>query len=122
MANRQERETLREETAELGVVTLADEGAGIALEGERRRVAVCAPGGYHWTPARGDTVLVMKCGAEQAPCVVGKTEEQEVSPGEVYLSAVQGAGIRLCGDGRIRLTGRVEVEGTLIVNGQEVGA
>ena len=60
----QRRQTELEETAaELGQVTVPGAPAGVALAGERRDVALCLPGGYHWTPKRGDTVLVVKGGA-----------------------------------------------------------
>lgn len=53
----------------------------MALAGERRDVALCLPGGYHWTPKRGDTVLVVKGGAEGAPCIVGTPAGQKVPAG-----------------------------------------
>lgn len=125
MARKQE-ETLQEAFAELGQVTLAGPGTGVALAGERRNVRICLPGGYHWTPGRGDTVLVVKSGPEQAPCVVGAEDGDAPEAGEVYLSVASGAGIRLRKDGVIelegdlRLAGRLDVTGELIVNGQEV--
>ena len=36
-----------------GVVTVSGDPAGVWLEGERRGVAVYAPGGYQWVPGRG---------------------------------------------------------------------
>ena len=68
----QQRQTICEPAAELGLVTLSGGPTGVALAGERRGVALCLPGGYHWTPARGDTVLVIKSGPEQTPCVTGR--------------------------------------------------
>ena len=65
-------------------------------------------------------MLVVKSGPEGAPCVVG-TPAEEAQGGEVWLSVAQGAEIRLGQDGVIRLTGPVEVQGSLTVNGQEVG-
>lgn len=114
MASQQGRELLAEPAAELGEVTLSGAAPGVALAGERRNVTVCAPGGYRWAPAQGDTVLVIKCGAEQTPCVAGTVQENDLAPGEICLSAAQGAEIRLTPEGEIRLTGRVTV------NGQEV--
>lgn len=114
MASQQGRELLAEPAAELGQVTLSGPAPGVALAGERRNVTVCAPGGYRWAPAQGDTVLVIKCGAEQAPCLAGTVQENDLEPGEICLSAASGAEIRLTPDGEIRLTGRVTV------NGQEV--
>ena len=55
----QRRQTeLEEAAAELGQVTVPGAPAGMALAGERRDVALCLPGGYHWTPKRGDTCLL----------------------------------------------------------------
>lgn len=120
MAKRQGEFPLEEPGAELGQVTLSGGPVGVALAGERRNVTVCLPGGYHWTPARGDTVLVVKSGAEEAPCVVGSPQEGAVPPGEVWISMAPGAGVRLKADGSVLLQGRVEVSGSLAVNGEEV--
>lgn len=125
MAKGRTEDLLREPPAELGQVTLSGTLVGVALAGERRNVAVCLPGGYHWTPDRGQTVLVVKSGPEGAPCVVG-TPAEESAGGEVWLSVAQGAELRLGRDGTIRLTGPVEIQGavtvsgSLTVNGQEV--
>lgn len=100
----QRRQTeLEEAAAELGQVTVPGSPAGVALAGERRDVALCLPGGYHWTPKRGDTVLVVKGGAEGAPCIVGTPAGQKVPAGEVFLSVKNGVGVRLTADGRICL-------------------
>ena len=80
----------------------------------------CLPGGYHWVPDRGETVLVVKSGPEEAPCVVGGQVEESIRPGEVWISVAPGAGIRLTKEGTIQLQGRVEVEGSLWLQGQEV--
>lgn len=120
MARGRTGDILQEPPAELGQVTLSGALVGVALAGERRNVTVCLPGGYHWTPERGQTVLVVKSGPEGAPCVVG-TPAEEAQGGEVWLSVAQGAEIRLGQDGVIRLSGPVEVQGRLTVNGQEVG-
>lgn len=114
LADRQTREVLQEPAAELGQVTVSGEKTGVALAGERRNVTRCGPGGYHWAPARGDTVLVIKCGPEQAPCVAGQVDGADLEPGEVFLSVASGAGIRLKPDGRVQITG------TVTVNGKEV--
>ena len=59
-------------------------------------------------------------GAEEAPCVVGSPQEGAVPPGEVWISMAPGAGVRLKADGSVLLQGRVEVSGSLAVNGEEV--
>ena len=50
---------------------------GVWMEGERRGAAVYAPGGYHWVPARGERVLVLKAGESgEEPCVMGRVPEE----------------------------------------------
>ena len=93
MARGQQETRLQEPGAEWGEVTLSGDTVGVSLAGERRRVRVCLPGGYHWVPDRGETVLVVKSGPE---------------------------GMRLTKEGTIQLQGRVEVEGSLWLQGQEV--
>lgn len=120
MAKGNRQELLGEPPAELGQVTLSGDQVGVALAGERRNVVLCLPGGYHWRPSRGETVLVVKSGPESAPCVVG-APGGETAGGEVWLSVSPAAEVRLGEDGTIRLTGPVEITGSLTVNGQEVG-
>ena len=119
MARGNRGEILREPPAELGQVTVADDGLGVALAGERRNVQVCLPGGYHWRPRRGETVLVVKSGPEETPWVVGRTDG-EAPEGEVWLSVQPGVELRLGRDGTIRLRGPVEITGSLTLNGKEV--
>ena len=107
--------------AEVGTVTVGGTPAAVALGGERRAVAVYAPGGYHWTPARGDEVLVLKSGAEGAPCVVGRAEDDPPQAGAVRLSVCEGTSLVLRPDGGIVLTGEVTETGRLTVNGTVIG-
>ena len=122
MADRQTGQAVEERVAELGQVTLAGASTGVALTGERRNVVLCAPGGYRWTPRLGDTVLVVKSGAEQTGCIAGEVcpEQSAPEPGEVYVSVAKGAGIRLKKNGRIEIEGDVRVTGSLTVNGKQV--
>ena len=121
MTNRQVREALEEPTAELGQVTLSGDGTGVVLAGERRNVTVCLPGGYHWTPRTGETVLVIKSGPDQAPCLTGQArQDRDLTPGEVVLSVAEGSVIRLKAGGGIELTGDVNITGSLTVNGKAV--
>ena len=53
MARGQQETRLQEPGAEWGEVTLSGDTVGVSLAGERRRVRVCLPGGYHWVPDRG---------------------------------------------------------------------
>ncbi|MFR1234696.1 MAG: hypothetical protein ACLSCQ_15610 [Evtepia gabavorous] len=52
--------------------------------------------------------------------MVGGQVEESIRPGEVWISVAPGAGIRLTKEGTIQLQGRVEVEGSLWLQGQEV--
>lgn len=100
--------------ADTGTVTLGGDPAAVSLGGERRQVPVYAPGGYQWRPAAGDQVLVLKAGAQrESPCVAGVCcQSGALSPGEVRISS---------GSGQIRLQdGRVEVQGQLWVNGEQL--
>lgn len=110
-----------EGSAEVGTVTVGGTPAAVALGSERRAVAVYAPGGYHWTPARGDEVLVLKSGAEGAPCVVGRVEDDPPEAGAVRLSVCEGTSLVLRPGGGIVLTGDIAVTGRLTVNGTVIG-
>ena len=121
ITDRQAVEPICEPAAELGQVTVDGDTQGVALAGERRNLVLCTPGGYHWKPARGDTVLVIKSGAEQTPCVVGKESAgDKAGPGELCLSVAEGTEIRLLAGGGIALTGEIAVTGSLKINGREV--
>lgn len=97
------------EGAALGKVTVGAELTAVKTGGtEQRLLPVLSPGGYAWTPARGEQVLV------QGGCVAGRVQDRAPESGEVLLYAGS-ASIRLCPDGSIRITGRV------LVNGAELG-
>ncbi len=98
-----------------GPVTVPGDPAGAWLEGERRGVAVYAPGGYHWAPAMGDEVLVLKAGESgEKPCAVGVCAPAEgLEPGEVMLRAGR-CSLKLGLDGTIEVTGTLKVNGTVV--------
>lgn len=102
---------VREPEAEVGVVTLGGDPAGVNLGGERRWLPVYSPGGYAWRPAAGDQVLVLKAGAErESPCILGRVQSgNELGPGEVRLS---GENCAVC-----LKKGGLELAGTVFVNG-----
>jgi len=101
-----------------GPVTVDGAELGALLEGERRGIRVYAPGGYHWAPARGREVLVLKAGGQgEVPCALGEPMDNAalgLGPGEVAIAA---------GDAMVRLSpgGTVSVTGTFTVNGTVVG-
>ena len=101
-----------EAAADLGLVTLGGDPAGVYLGGERRWVAVCAPGGYQWRPRTGDKVLVVKAGDQ--PEIQEKEEPLEA--GAVRITGGSGRmdlnakGVVLDGK-ETALKGRVTVNG-----------
>ncbi len=125
IANRTQQEHPREGVAELGTVTLTGGDAGVYLEAERRNAAVYAPRGYHWSPQREEESLVISCGEERRPCIIGmqSTTEREraLGPGEVLISVAPESGILLKPDGSIALLGPVYVNGTLLTVSPETG-
>lgn len=110
-SQRRREPPVREAPAELGAVTLGGDPAGVSLGGERRQVAVYAPGGYCWRPSLGDRVLVLKAGVEgETPCILGRAQDSaDLKPGEVRLSGETGE-VLLSAKG-------VELEGQVYVNG-----
>lgn len=115
--SRQKRTEEPEGLALTGPVTVPGDPAGAWLEGERRAAAVYAPGGYHWLPAEGQEVLVLKAGAcGEKRCAVGipqSAEKLELQPGEVAVTAGKAA-LRLKPDGTVELTGTLRVNGTVV--------
>ena len=116
--SRQRQVPRRGVAALTGPVTVPGDPAGAWLEGERRGVAVYAPGGYHWVPAAGQEVLVLKAGGEgEKPCALGAAQDSGAwgqPPGHVGLTVGNAAD-------RLTLEGSVEVTGLLKVNGTVVG-
>lgn len=107
----------RESAADCGAVTLEGDPAGAYLDGERRELGVYGPGGYCWKPALGDQVLVLKAGAQgETPCIAGKRQRDSgLEAGEVSIyNGRQTSGLKLRGDGRL------ELEGQVMVNGQNL--
>ena len=105
----------QEPAAEVGVVTLGGNPAAVEFGGERRWLPVCAPGGYSWQPGAGDKVLVLKAGVErESPYILGKIQENVEEAGPIRLF---GPGSALGLD-----QGRVELEGTVYLNGQTLEA
>ena len=100
--------------AETGVVTLEGEKTAVYLTGERRNLPVLSPGGYRWQPTEGETVLVLKSGADgEELWVAGVPNTGEISPGEVRIQSRRAA-VFLGNDGSIDLRGTVKINGTPI--------
>lgn len=113
--------------ADLGVTSISGERAGVVTKGEVRALPVYGPGGYAWRPAAGETVLVIKGGTGgEESCVAGAKQTDApagLCPGEVYIHA-KGASVYLKNDGTVELrgsivlSGQVEINGGLCVNGE----
>ena len=101
----------REAPAELGMVTLGGDPAGVILGGERRWLPVYSPGGYSWRPSAGEKVLVLKAGMEgETTCVAGVSQkDSELRAGEVRISG--GACDILLGQDALELTGALKING-----------
>ncbi len=111
LSREREEKAVEEAAAESGPVTLAGTETAVYLEGERRNVALCAPGGYAWRPQVGQEVLVLKAGRDkERPYILGVAEpEEDLDPGQVRLGSRE-AGVTC--DGRtVALTGRVSING-----------
>ena len=98
--------------AETGVVTLEGEETAVYLTGERRNLPVLSPGGYCWRPAEGETVLVLKSGADGEELWVAGVpgDGTDLAPGEVRIQSRQAA-VFLGNDGSIDLRGTVKING-----------
>ena len=100
--------------------------AGVYLGGERRWVAVCAPGGYQWRPRTGDKVLVVKAGDQrEIPCLAG-VRQPEIQEKEEPLEA---GAVRITGgSGRMDLNAKgvvldgkeTALKGRVTVNGERL--
>ena len=113
-------ERSRQSDAAVAQVTMGGRETGVITEAEARNVPVFSPGGYIWRPASGESLLVVKCGNEV--CAAGKETEKPpegFEEGEVYIKS-KGASIWLKNSGEIVLTGNVNIEGGLTVNGDEI--
>ncbi|MCI8421944.1 MAG: hypothetical protein HFF50_00210 [Lawsonibacter sp.] len=142
-SKRSRRPQAGETQADMGVVTLGGDPAGVLLGGERRWLPVYSPGGYSWRPGAGDRVLVVKAGGErESPCIVGAVQQGgDLRPGEVRLDGGEGslflgqealelkkggctlrleekAGELSGGGSSLRAGSRLELNGDIYVNGQ----
>ena len=110
----------RVSAAEVGAVTIGGEASAVMTDSEHRDLAVFSPGGYFWRPKVGENVLVIKCG-ENEMCILGENagDELELEPGEVYIKS-DAASVHVRNDGSIRLAGRIEIDGGLYLNGNEI--
>lgn len=116
LSSQRNKEPTEERFAQMGKVSIPGASAGVYLAGERRNVALIAPAGYHWLPKQQDAVLVIPCGEEKRPCMIGMEQEAGAGPvtllpGEVWISVNGKGGIHLRGDGKVNLIGEVLLNG-----------
>ena len=119
VSRRLRRGTEVETAADLGVTTIAGKSVGVMTRGEMRQLPVYGPGGIHWVPENGSSVLVIQGGTGGQECCVAGAEQKntpkDLLPGELYLQS-KNTSIRL------RNNGRIEIWGSLYINGELYGS
>ena len=109
--------------ADLGRTTIAGGSVGVMTRGEVRALPVYGPGGYVWLPENGAAVLVIKGGpGGEEQCVSGMQQRKApdgMLPGEVYIYGPGGNSVYLKRGGFVELQGRVDIRGSLFINGEE---
>ncbi len=88
-----------------GIVTMSGGETAVMLDSERRGVEVYSPGGYRWTPRRGQRVLVIQ-GRGEVPCIVG-ARQGSGDPDRVTIRA----GSVSVGGTSVSLQGEVSING-----------
>ena len=119
--SRQMKTAMPTADADLGVTTIGGEQAGVVTRGEVRALPVYGPGGYAWLPENGMAVLVIKGGPggeEQGVAAARQSAPEEMKPGEVYLYGPGGNAVYLRQNGTVELRGRIDIQGSLSVNGE----
>ena len=111
--SRQQKREHEERAAASGAVTISGEKVSVDLDSERRGLTVYGPGGYRWKPETGERVLFIQ--TEEGLCVVGTPCASGLEEGEAGLAAPGGAAVTVKRDGRVLLSGAVEVDGPLRV-------
>lgn len=106
-----------QDAAAIGRVSIGGKNTAVVTDGEKRRAAVIAPGGYVWQPQINDSVMVIRSNEDYIPGTL--VTPNGLLPGEVKIFS-KGTEIFLHNDGSVTIRGNVNVEGTLRVNGREV--
>ncbi len=106
-----------------GIVTMSGGEMAVLLDKERRGLEVYSPGGYRWTPAVGQRVLVI-LGRGEIPCVVGARQDGDI-PEQVGIQAgtlgLSGNQVSVSAQGSAQVQGnRVDLDGTVFVNGEQL--
>ena len=119
--SKQNTDTNQEMTASIGNVTISGDDIGVYTDMEHRGVTTFSPGGYFWRPRVGQNMLVIKC--DEGNCISGtemKNIPASMAVGEVYIKSESGASIWLKNNGDIAISGNVNIEGSLSVNGNSI--
>lgn len=108
LSERISQESASAPETEAGVVSMGGASPAVVTDGELRQTALLAPGGYDWSPAPDEAVLVLR---GEPDCVAGQIRSgSDLSPGDVRIHAGSAA-ILLRKNGSIELTGAVTVNG-----------
>ena len=91
-----------EPSAAMGVVSVAGASPAVVTDGERRRMKVAAPWGYHWRPAVGQPVVVLR---GEDDCILGTVQEPSAGAGEILITN-GAASLLLTADGRVLINGK----------------
>ena len=121
--SKQMTDTPENTASQVGRVTIGGDTGAVYTDSEKRNVVLFTPGGYVWRPSAGQDVMVMKT-ADGTNGAVGCLSEDipaGFETGEVYIKSKTGASVWLKNDGRITLSGRVDIDGSLFINGNEIG-
>ena len=105
-----------------GITTIGGGNAAVYTDVELRKTAVYSPGGYFWYPKVGQDVIVIKSDDKEI-CIAGSRQEEipaGMEKGDVFIKSDGAAIIKIKKSGKIILSGQVEVEGSLKVNGNEI--
>lgn len=102
-----------------GEVTLSGDVMGVYLDGERRELRMNNPGGYHWKPAVGESVLVVNENeGEKVLHIIGSNRTTE--PGrQLPLPEVEAGDVCVTSDGLayVHLQGNdLRLQGNLYYN------
>ena len=111
-----------EDNAMTGITTIGGDNAAVQTDVELRNTVLYSPGGYFWRPKAGQNVLVIKSGDKEV-CVSGVRQENfpdDFGRDDICIMTSGGTAIYVKDNGQIVLTGNVEVEGSLKVNGTAI--
>ena len=113
--------TRSEEAAlDIGVVTKSGVRPSVMLEGERRSVETVVFAGARYSPKVGEQVLVARCGGEYfAVGTVSAASGGALGTQEIRIET-GGASIHIMPNGNIELSGEVNIDGNLYLNGVNI--